>query len=765
VPDLASVVDAIKQLPCLEPGQAPEIFGPTDINAQSSNGRLAVGINREGTLTVLRYPRPSFYDQIKHRATDRGEPYMGAHPNEGAFLGLRIHADDRTRWLRDCRVEQRYADGFTDAVVTEYHAPLWDLRAIVRDVVAPDADVLVRDVVVDRPSDGPGASLIAFENLNLVVSKEPRNPVHDWCHEGRNDDAARYHADADAVIHAKRGIDASVEQPRAVALGMGFRDDSDEHQVGGDAHEPAARSSGAATDAYEDARGGPLSGDDRHVGQTTGALARSLSFAPTADADGRERATATVLLAGGTDREDVAGTLEAARGRDPTAVRREKRSWIEGLLGDPPMPDTNDETVRALSRRALVTLVTNRDRETGAIVASIATQSPYALDWPRDGAFFNHVLQTLGLTDWVTGRNRWYADLQYRDGDDRDRGYVDTPPGNWAMNYYADGIVGGPIPYEIDGTGYAVWTLYQGYAATGDRAYLESVYPAIRRAAAFLCRHRDPDTGLHAPAYEDDNVLHSQSIVGAGPVVLGLAAAATAARELGHETEADRYERRRGELLEAIHTHLWEPDIGAYCESNQQYARLRSLPWVRRLTRSLPLAPSTRADPAVVWPVALDPLDGDRMGRHADRLWIELARSLAEPGTGERKAGLYETHGLIALAHVWRAQAPELLDRVRRGVRWVAHEHATPDTNVMGEVWLNRDGRLVTTVSQPHTWAQVLFYYAALEAFPPADLGGDATRPVVERLRERATAATGTTGTDPAPGIAVPSPQSGEERE
>jgi hypothetical protein len=741
--DPDNVVDVLTQLPCLELGQAPEIFGPTDLNAQSSNGRLAVGINRAGTLTVVRYPRPSFYDQIKHRATDRDEPYMGAYPNEGAFLGLRIEDERegiRTRWLRDCRVKQRYAEGFTDAVVTDYHAPLRDLRTVVRDVVAPDADVFVREVTVDRLIDGPDVSLVAFENLNLVVSKEPRNPVGDWCHEGRNTDAARYDSDLDAVVHTKRGVDASVDAARSVALGMAFGAGSDEHQVGGDAHEPAARPDGV--DAYEDARAGHLHGDDRHVGQTTGALVRSLDFEPTDD--GRERATATVVLAGGADRSEVADALAGARERSAASIRAAKRRWIERLLDDPPMPDTDDEVVLALARRALVTLVTNHDRENGAIVASIATQSPYSLDWPRDGAFFNHALQTLGKTEWVLDRNRWYAGLQHRPGDDR--GHPDTPEGNWAMNYYADGVVGGPIPYEIDGTGYAVWTLYQGYEATGDRDYLEEVYPAIRRGANFFCRHRDAETGLHAPSYEDDNVLHSQSIVGAGPVALGLSAAAAAARELGHDADARRYDARREELVDAVHDHLWDDDAGAYCESDQQYAWLRSLPVVRRFSQLLPLAPATHAEPAVVWPAAIDPLDSDRMGRHADRLWRELSESLAEPGPDERKAGLYETHGLIALAHVWRAQAPELLDRVCRGVRWVAHEHATPDTHVMGEVWLNRGGRLVTTVSQPHTWAQMLFYYAALEAFPPANLGGDPARPVVERLRERATAGASATG-------------------
>ena len=73
---------------CLRPDHDPEIYGPTDLNAESSNQRLAVGLNRAGTVTVFRWPRPSFYDQVKYRTTDRRLPRFGAAPNDGAFLGL-----------------------------------------------------------------------------------------------------------------------------------------------------------------------------------------------------------------------------------------------------------------------------------------------------------------------------------------------------------------------------------------------------------------------------------------------------------------------------------------------------------------------------------------------------------------------------------------------------------------------------------------------------------------------------------------------------
>ena len=40
----------------------------------TGNRRLSVGLNGDATVTVLKWPSPSYYDQIKYRTSDRGEP-------------------------------------------------------------------------------------------------------------------------------------------------------------------------------------------------------------------------------------------------------------------------------------------------------------------------------------------------------------------------------------------------------------------------------------------------------------------------------------------------------------------------------------------------------------------------------------------------------------------------------------------------------------------------------------------------------------------
>ena len=341
---------------CFKPRDRP-IYGPTDVNAQSANGSLAVATNGEGTMTVFRWPRPSFYEQLKYFAEGRDEDdEIQVAPNMGAFLGIAADTGDgfETTWLRAFdEVTQRYRNDLDDAgadysdeIVTRYVHEDLGLEVRVNDVVARDTDAFVRRVRVRRRGDSPveAARLIAFENLNLVVGKYPQYPVHDWCLEENNDSRARYVDRLDAVVHDRAGVDQSTGEQRSVAVAMGFAGESAGHQVGGDAHDPAAEPTGRggpAVDAYDDAASGSLSGNDQYVGQATGALSTTLSFGPGSGG----LATETVILAAGADETEAGAALGAVREEPFGALRDEKEAWIADLLSEAPLP--NRETIAA----------------------------------------------------------------------------------------------------------------------------------------------------------------------------------------------------------------------------------------------------------------------------------------------------------------------------------------------------------------------------------------------------------------------------------
>lgn len=692
-------------------GEAPpEIYGATDVNAQTANGGLSVALNDEGTVTVLRWPSPSFYDHVRYTTDGRDVPDLGVADDEGMFLGLDVDLADgnrRTTWLREWDIDQAHAEGWTDAVTTSHRSDDLGLTVTVDDVTAHPDDILARRVRVERDDGSPvrAARLLSFENLSLVVSKKPTLPVQDWCFEVQNTDTARFDAGLDAVIHTRAGTDESTGEPSSAAIAAGFDVPTAGHTVGGD-----SQAGGGPPSAYDDARDGDLSARRRVEGHTTSVLATDL------DLSGGP-AAATLYLAAAADEDGAGDLLASARERGFDNIATSKRTWLEDVLGRAPLPDSDHPAVAALSRRALITLVTDTDRESGAIVASIATQSPYGEDWPRDGAFFDYTLDVLGLHDRVTRHHDFYADAQQTARDpDPTLTELGVPDGNWGMNYYADGVVGGPIPWEIDETGYTLWNLWQHHGATGDVDELRARYPTIRAAADFLTDCRDDANGLQCVAHEDDNFEQTQTIVGAGTVWLGLDAAARAAEVLGEADDAARWSARRDELDAAIDTELWHGD--------------------RWGGGSAPLA----------WPVCFRDFDDPRMAQHLEAIRSRLEETFAEPEAGVKERGQYETKGLLALAKAWRDD-PARLAWVRDGLVWVATQHATPDTHVMGEAWQRHDGEIISVVSQPHAWEQVLFYLAALEAWPPEHLADTPTDCDGVLGRLRAAAGRGTSGT------------------
>ena len=678
---------------CIKPEQGKELYGPTDINAQAGNQGLTVGFNRQGTVTVFKWPSPSYYDQVKYHTNSRAEPYAGARPNEGTFLGIAVTtaAGTATHWLRDFPdIAQEHPPGFSDEVLTTYADPELGLDVTVSDLVAHPDDILFREVTVRRRPGSPvtAAALVAFENMNLVASKIPATPAKDWCGEGLNVDAARYDEAADAIVHELSTVDESTQRPSSVAVAIAFVGASDGHQVGGDAYEPLAapdgKLPGPTQDAFDDAADGELQGNGTYAGQTTGALRTPLHL------DGG-RGSATVVYTAGADAATATERLATARGADVAAVRRGKQRWLQSELGGFPFPGTDDPAIRALVERALVTLITNVDRQSKAIVASIATQSPYGEDWPRDGAFFDYALDLGGRHDLVVDRQRFYAETQQTAEDpDPFLTALGVPPGNWGMNYYADGVVGGPIPWEIDETGYSVWNFWQHHRATDDLDALGAIWPTLSAAADFLVTCADPVNDLQCRAIEDDNPDLRQTLVGASATWMALDSARQAAAALGEDEAAARYTARADELAAAIDTNLYDGSM---------------------------YGPGARAE--IVWPACFKDYADPRFVSHYDALWNGISGTFDEPQAGEKLFGLYEAKGLISLAKAWKGQ-PEKMAMVRRGIDWIAREHATPDTHVMGEVWQVEDGDVISIVSQPHAWEQILTYFAALEAYPPS---------------------------------------------
>ena len=675
----------------------PEDFGPTDISATTGNQALTVAVNAKATVTVLKWPSPSFYDQIKYRTTDRSEPRLGALPNEGALLGMawRTRAAKKWQfdWLRQWPSSQRWADEDEDMIVTAFRRPSIGLTVTVRDVVTHDEDVLLRHVTVERTSKSrvEMVRVTGFANFNPVFTKTPQAPYEDWCSEEDNDDGATYEKAADAIVHARSGTDASTGAPSEVALAMAFLGDSEGHSVGADTYSGAA-----GTSAYDDAADGRLSGDDAVTGQADAALVDQLSLA------GKRSATSTLAIVAGVTPDESLSLLQETRERSAARMISAKARWWRLWLSRAALPK-GPSSIVDMAKRSLIVMrqatdpVPREDNQGGLIVASVATQPPLGLDWVRHGAYVNSALHAAGHPEEVFAHNIRYAQLQAT-ATERPRGAAAAlPAGNWAQNYYTDGVVGGPIPYEIDETGLGMWTLYEYFDRTGDRDYLErrpEVYEAIQRAAQYLtdvCR--DLASGLHCPANERDNPSPSQTLVGAQAVWLGLGAAAKAANALGtatSEANAIRWSDRRAEVGAGIRNSFFDEDCTCYTEDHDIGGTL-------------------------LWPVRFLRYGSDEANGQAEVNFRPVSRAMR--GTVEQ--GSAEVAALLGNAYAWKS-SPADLQRVKRGLLWVAGVPGIDRTDLLGEGWMRFPGERgpVTTISgQPHVPTHAMFYLAALRAY------------------------------------------------
>ena len=682
---------------CSDPGATtPEASGPTDITAVSGNQRLSVALNPDATVTVFKWPSPSYYDQVKYRTTDRRDRFKGAFPNEGAFIGIAWKPDRDGKgwgfdWLRQWPSSQRFTDADNDEVLTTFSNRRLGLVVRVKDVVAPFQDVFLRDVEVKRSrrSDVRRVRVFAFANYNPVFSKTQQAPISDWCTEEQNDDGAEYVGSDDLVIHSRTGIDESTGEPSSISVGLGLGTRSDGHQVGQDTYEAA----GAGLSAYDDAANGRLQGDDAATGQVDAALYEQLSLSRSRS--GRVR----IIMAAAREANNVTSLIDFARNRSYSKLAGEKRTWWRSWLRGARMPKNAPSVITELAKRSLISIRQAVDSKSGLTVGSIATQSPYGVDWIREGAYVNEALHRAGHPEMVKKHDVRYGQLQ-ASASSKPPGGTTTPSGNWSQNYYADGVVGGNIPYEIDETGLGIWTLWDHYTETSDRNYLISsdVYESIQRAAHYLTDDaplgcRDPATGLQCTANEEDDPNLRRTLIGAQAAWLGVSSAAKAARVkggVGAEANAQRWQTRADELRDAIRQNFFDGTCDCYTRDYQTGGTL-------------------------LWPVRYAPAKSKAAQGQAEANWRHISRVLR----GKEDRGELEIRALLGNSYVWDKGRD--LKRLKKGLRWVATKPTTNETGLLGEAWMifppNRKGTLTTMVSQPHVWSHAMFYLTALNAY------------------------------------------------
>ena len=761
--EIPAVLARAADTPEKENRNGRENWGPTDGNGQIGNEDLMVSTNQLGTVTVFKYPNPSYADQVKHHAFDRRDPYMGSDPNAGALLGVTVTKDDGSEefyWLREWgpvstsdpgygkTVDQRYTSQFTDTVVTEYRNDSLGLDVRVLDAVPLEQDVFIRDVTVEADEDSPveDVEVASYANFNLVDNKDPLIPTQDWADESENDANVSYESDADAIVYEtpNDGPDLPAELVEeagpqfAIGTAMAFDGQSTQHQVAGDDYmgnhpdDPYQLLTNGTTD---------LPGDDEFNGQVSTAMTRDLDFE-------NGQGSARVYLAAAYDEnpnatlgEEAAAKVEAARDLSLERVTEEKEEWFRQYVEDAPMPENAPENVTRVAQRALLSLVQVWDGETenehgfsGNIVASIATQAPYGADWIRDGAYFNYMLDRYvgenasGQHNWVNDHNRWYMSLQQnRDGDcpqhcNDNMEHYDLGLGILPENPVLRDVAFRELPFTGD-VPEGAWAM--NYYADGIPAgplggeVDETAYGAwtfwdhyaVTGNESYLQRIY-PAISLVGDRLTEDCVDEETGLQCPRPEDDNVEFTQTATGGMSAYAGLNSAARAAAEMYQITGNETYAEDAQAYAQRRDELGvAMEKHYWSE--TRE------TYGSPRTAFPAFFRPLDDPRMKGQLEARWENVNQSFS----GEKDAGQYEAKSLIGLGVAERVTDDTVVDReqLQSGVEWLANNAArSGSTYHVGEAWVREtyaDGEVDAAVSQPHIWQQSLIYMASLLAY------------------------------------------------
>lgn len=186
-------------------------WGATNSNAALGSGALTATLSRCGEITSLKWPGPSYYDQLDYLTSNAPDarllPHFGAFASNGAFPGLAYEtASGRAvTWLRsgEWSHEQTYTTDTSDVAVTTMLNFRLGLTVRAWQFVNPDANVLVNHYEVERSPQSPvtDASLIFYSNFAPTLSRRALFQVADWAVDFQNDHAVVYDRQEHAILH------------------------------------------------------------------------------------------------------------------------------------------------------------------------------------------------------------------------------------------------------------------------------------------------------------------------------------------------------------------------------------------------------------------------------------------------------------------------------------------------------------------------------------------------------------------------------------
>jgi len=466
-------------------------------------------------------------------------PHVGQenHVN-GNYCRMGVWVDGHFSWIGpEWKRDLAYRE---DTLVTEvalYHEKL-GLLLTCSDAVDFHENVYLRKIVIEnlRPE---------AREIRLFLS-------HDLEISGNSiGDTAAFDPDSGGVVHYKGA--------RYFLLnGMTGVD-------GGISHYAVGRKSGGGKEGtYIDAEDGGLSGNTIAQGSVDSVL--QLTLRP----KGLSRETAFYWLAAGTDWQEVHRLDALVKHKTPEVLlKRTADYWHLWVHKDTPLLEQFSPEIGRLYRISLLVLMTQIDADGGIIAASDSdviqfNRDTYSYIWPRDGALVANALDLAGYP-MISQRFYHFASRTIT----RDGYFLHkyNPDGTLASSWhpwFKDGR--DQLPIQEDETALVIWALWNHFVIYRDIEFIKPLYrQLIKKAADFLCRYREKETGLPEASYDLWEERRGILSFTTGAVFGGLTAASLFCSVFGEDEQAESYRRSASEIRDAASLHLWRPELNRFC--------------------------------------------------------------------------------------------------------------------------------------------------------------------------------------------------------
>lgn len=197
----------------------------------------------------------------------------------------------------------------------------------------------------------------------------------------------------------------------------------------------------------------------------------------------------------------------------------------------------------------------------------------YGYIWPRDAAFTSWGFDMAGFFDVSKRFYKFIISVMTDDGYVLHKYQPDKSLGSSWHPWVKDGKR--QLAIQEDETAILLVGLWEHYIRAKDLEFIESNYNEfIKKAAEFLIRFRDANTGLPLSSYDLWEEKYGVSTYTASTIFGGLVAAGNFARILGKEDESAMFYNEAEVVRKSILDKLWNSDSGSFIKLSQSGDRL-----------------------------------------------------------------------------------------------------------------------------------------------------------------------------------------------